>query len=179
MDRRTFILSASAATISAPAFAAPVLGPEYLGVFAALGPNGKLIDLERQMPTMKAKMKHLGFAGAESFYEFAGPASPVRFRTYEFPPLVVRVASQAVDPMSIIQLFKLQVVKGTRKLVAQKVNPFGVGIATTGNESAIPMNIVKHGSDFFKIQPATPLLPGEYGISLTTTQAGFLFGVDL
>ncbi|MCE3290764.1 MAG: hypothetical protein K0R83_2776, partial [Caulobacter sp.] len=34
MDRRTFILSASAATISAPAFAAPVPGPEYLGVFA-------------------------------------------------------------------------------------------------------------------------------------------------
>ncbi|MDB5469139.1 MAG: hypothetical protein JWR84_699 [Caulobacter sp.] len=178
MNRRTFVLAAGASGLAGGAWAAPAIGPEYRDVFAGLGPGNTLIDLERQVPKAKTRLKGLGFGGADAYYELTGAASPVRFKAGAVPPLVVRVASQEEDPMGIIQFFKLQVVKNTRRLVAVRVNAMGVGGGTTGNEFSVPFTARKHGSSFFLVKPQGALAPGEYGISLTTAAAGYLFGVD-
>jgi hypothetical protein len=151
---------------------------EYIGLFAALDSSGKLIDLERQTPEDKIKVKAMGFGGGEGFIQMKGETSPVRFKALQKIEFVVRVSSQQIDPVSIIQFFRMESKKGVRRLSISKVGIMAVGSKSTVNQNAISFNAAKYGESSFRIVPASLLLPGEYCLSGPGNKDGFCFGID-
>jgi hypothetical protein len=152
---------------------------EYIGLFAALdSSSGKLIDLERQTPEDKIKIKAMGFGGGEGFIQMKGETSPIRFKALQKIEFVVRVSSQQIDPISIIQFFRMESKKGVRRLSISKVGVMAVGSKSTANQNAISFNAAKYGESSFRIVPASLLLPGEYCLSGPGNKDGFCFGID-
>jgi len=151
--------------------------PEYIGVFFFLN-EGKLSGLERQKPDTKVKVKGMGFGGAESLLQINGERSPVRFKSDQTLELVVRVTSQATDPMSLIQFFRFEAKKGMRRLQLAKAGSMGMNGKSTINQNAVSFNAVKYGESSFKIVPANDLGPGEYCLSGQGNQDAFCFGID-
>ncbi len=155
-----------------------VTEPEYIGVYFNLEENGNLVALERQTPESKVKIKALGYGGGESLLRIKGEKSNVRFKADQKLAFVVRVASQAIDPMSVIEFFRFDSKKGYRQLTVAKVGSIGISSKTTVNQYAIQFNVAKYGESSFKVVPANTLSPGEYCLSGKGTQDGFCFGVD-
>jgi hypothetical protein len=153
--------------------------PEYLGIFFLLdSATGSLIPLERQPAEHKATTKVLGWGGGKSIIEIKGEKSPIRFKEGRKLEFVVRVSSQLVDPMSILQLFSLESKKGNRQLVTTKAGCMGISIKRVMNEKMVPFNSAKYGESSFKITPAQNLSPGEYTLGAPGTNDGFCFGID-
>jgi hypothetical protein len=188
MHRRAFILTAAAFAAS-PALAQ--VGPEKPDEFAALAGDA-LTPLEKQTALFKQQMKAMGYGGADVFYELKGAASPVRFSAASLPSFVVRAPAD-LDPQERFGLFKLTISRNTRRLATGKVNPLGYGTRNTKAQSAVEFAAVRHGGDFFKLDPTAPLEPGEYALAVAPklgnntwgwggrgggNQPVFAFGVD-
>lgn len=152
--------------------------PEYIGVFFYLEENGNLVALERQTPEVKMKVKALGYGGAESLLRIKGEQSTVRFKADQKLTFVVRVSSQSIDPVSIIDFYRFNSKKGYRQLTITKVGTMGMNSKTTVSEFAVQFNVAKYGESSFKVVPANTLLSGEYCLSGKGTQDGFCFGID-
>lgn len=155
-----------------------VAEPEYIGVFFYLEENGNLVALERQTPESKFKLKALGYGGGESLLRIKGEKSTVRFKVDQKLAFVVRVSSQSIDPVSVIDFFRFNSKKGYRQITVAKVGTIGIGAKTTVSEFAVQFNVAKFGESSFKIVPANALTPGEYCLSGSGTQDGFCFGID-
>lgn len=165
---------APAATVPAPPAAT---GPEYVGIFEARV-GGVTRPLERQRLEMKAKANYLG--SAKVGMEVAGARSPVRFAAGQPLEFILRVDSQDSDPQAAITLYAMIRKKNARYLQSARGN-FGFGsggVTSTQNRQAIPFDARRHGTQFFRIAPLTPLPPGEYMLSSTSGTDGFLFGID-
>ncbi len=152
--------------------------PEYIGVFLSMDENGSLTALERQTPETKIKIKGLGFGGGESLLRFKGEQSTVRFKSDQKITFVVRVASQAIDPMSLIEFYRFDSKKGYRQLTIAKVGSIGTNSKTTISEYTVQFNAAKYGESSFKVVPANALPSGEYCLSTSGTKDGFCFGID-
>jgi hypothetical protein len=152
--------------------------PEYLGVFFYLADKGDLRALERQTPEQKVKVKGFGFGGGEGYMQVAGEKAPVRFKADAKMEFVVLAASQQTDPMSLIQFYSFESVKGIRRLMMAKVGSMGMSSKDVTNQAAISFNAAKYGASSFKIVPAYELKPGEYCLSTATTATAFCFGID-
>ncbi len=152
--------------------------PEYIGVFFYLEENGNLIALERQTPEAKMKVKALGYGGAESLLRIKGDQSTVRFKADQKLVFVVRVASQTIDPISVIEFYRFEVKKGYRQLTVAKAGTMGMNSKSTVSEFAVQFNVAKYGESSFKVVPATTLAPGEYCLSGSGAKDGFCFGID-
>jgi len=188
MHRRAFILT-SAAFAASPVLAQT--GPEKPETFAALA-GESLTPLETQTARFKTQTRALGYGGADVFYELKDAASPVRFPASALPAFVVRAPAD-LDPQERFGLFRLTVVKSTRRLTTGKVNPLGYGTRNTKAQSAVEFTAERHGTDFFKLIPKEPLTPGEYALAVAPklgnnswgwggrgggNQPVFAFGVD-
>lgn len=159
--------------------AVKVQEPEYIGVFYfAESATGALTPLERQTPEVKIKVKALGFGGGEGSIEVKGGKSPTRFKAGQPLSFVVRLASQQVDPLSVIQFFSLESKKDKRRLVISKAGSMGISGRSVAGASAVSFNVSKYGESSFKISPARDLPPGEYALSGEGIKDGFCFGVD-
>ncbi|HEX7955695.1 MAG TPA: hypothetical protein VF508_02065 [Pyrinomonadaceae bacterium] len=153
--------------------------PEYIGVFYFVeSATGALTPLERQTPEVKIKVKALGFGGGEGSIEVKGGKSPTRFKAAQPLSFVVRLASQQVDPLGVIQFFSLESKKDKRRLVISKAGSMGMSGKSVAGASAVSFNVSRYGESSFKISPVRDLPPGEYALSGEGIKDGFCFGVD-
>jgi hypothetical protein len=165
--------------------------PEYVNAFVFLETDGSLKPLERQTAKPSAKIKALGFGGAQSSYVVTGEQSPVRFSADTTFRFVVRPMSATfpggaaggandVDPATIVQLYRLKVSKGQRTLQIGKAGLF-TGSKSNQEESSIPLEILKYGERSVIMRPLKPLPPGEYmwaANAAFVVPQGYCFGVD-
>ncbi len=187
MDRRAFLLTASAAGLATPVMAATPTTEAFTGLV-----GGAAVDLERQVAAFKQQMKAMGYGGADVFYELKGAASPVRFTAASAPAFLI-VAPADQDPQTRFGLFSLTPVKNTRRLTTGKVNPLGYGTRSTKNQAAVAFTATRYGQDAFQLTPDAPLPAGEYGLAIAPSlgnnswgwggrgggnQPVFAFGVD-
>jgi hypothetical protein len=154
---------------------APLPVPEYDEVFYSYDRvAGKLIDLERQESKVDSKPEALGLAGYRVVYFLSGKHSPIRFR--EGDPLEFIVSLKPRTDPHVLQLFVLRVA-GDRRQIVDSV-PTRVGRQYVLNKSAVPYDVQKLGDSLYRLVPSKPLAPGEYSLSLSTTQVAYAFGVD-
>jgi hypothetical protein len=163
--------------------------PEYLGAFFLLDPaTGGLTPLERQTGEQNAKVKGMGFGGAEFSMEIRGEKSPLRFKEGQKIEFVVLVSSHQIDPQQVVQLIALESKKGMRKLLVLKA---GLSMGKSlGSEGSVPFLASKYGKSSLKIVPSQDLFPGEYSFSISGSPSGqnllpglgskdvFCFGID-
>src|SRR5580704_16010189 len=163
--------------LSFPSFAqdTKVLEPENIGVVVYLdSAHNSLLDLEAQTITTKTKIKALGYGGAKSTAEIPGDKSPVRLSADQKLEFVVSLAN-GVDPKQLT-LHRFDKAKDKRQVLLAKATMFG-GSAHAGS---IRVNILRHGQSSYRLIPAEPLLPGEYGFTFAISGSTdiFCFGVD-
>jgi hypothetical protein len=153
--------------------------PEYINIVSFLGASGNLIPLERQVAAVQAKVRALGFGGANGALTFREEHSPVRLKTDQPTQFVVRLNNEERDPSSLIKLVRLTPGKGVRQMLTTKVRIFS-GAKSTESDSELAIETVKYGEQSFKFMPAQPLPTGEYGIAVSggTAREAFLFGLD-
>jgi hypothetical protein len=132
-----------------------VVEPETLGAFYYLNDNGQLAPMERKTAQYKA-------VPGKSIAEVAGERSPVRLKTGT-PSFVVRPAAGA-NP-GVYQLIRLTARNGVRIVDMLQVK-------------LIPCNVTNYGKSSHQITPADQLPPGEYALGTSSSQEGFLFGID-
>jgi hypothetical protein len=177
---QTVAPSSSAAAIQpAPDTKSPD-DPEVLGVPYAVDPtNGKFLELERQNVNAGVKLKALGFGGGRSVVRFEGSRSPVRFQSGSPIRFVLRTGSSAIaDPSSVVNMDRLTSAKDHREATTAKVNPMGMGAKSTAGATDVPFKATQCGRSSMCFTAATPLISGEYVITLKESKYGFLFGVD-
>lgn len=153
--------------------------PEYQDVVFYLDTTStNLMPLERQTPSVRVRVKAMGFAGGESVMEIKGKKSPKRFTAGQTLEFVVRVSSQQTDPQSYIQFFKVESKKGNRQLILAKAGAMGINGRSTINGAAVAFDAAKYGEYSSKFKAAVELPPGEYEVSTTHARDAFCFGVD-
>lgn len=155
--------------------------PQYDEVFYRYDPAAqKLIDLERQVATVESKPKAMGFSGYKVSHFLRGSHSTVRFRQSDPLEFVVSLP-QRTDP-HIVQFFSLRETGHRRELVEAQSNrpsPLGVGTAKDmRDKSAVSYEIRKYGESAYRLIPSKPMPPGEYALSLPTSEVAFAFGID-
>ncbi len=158
---------------------APVAEPQYLNSFYALDGNGKLIELERQTVTFRAKTKMLpGYASVKMTTEFKPGHSPVRLAgTAQF---IVR-GRAPIDPLSRFELRALKASKDHRDFVMTQGHGSVFGASATSNpeEGAVAIRFEEYGASSYRITPVQPLAPGEYALAMRGLVSElYCFGVD-
>lgn len=166
------------ATFSVCAKAQTTGAPEYNGVFAGFNAKtGIYTALERVKPVQRVETRLLGFAGGESYFEVPGARSPVRLASASLE-FVAKVASQDDDPLGLMELYIFQPVGNTRRISGMTASALGLSSQRTLEASKIDFNAAKMGTNFFRLTPTNPLMPGEYVVGMKKDDYGFAFGVD-
>jgi hypothetical protein len=156
-----------------------VAEPQYMNSFCAVDVNGKLIELERQAVTFRAKVKALpGYASIKMTTEFKPGHSPVRLPATA--QVIVR-GRLAIDPQSRFELRALNGSKSHREAVMTKGHGsvFGTSVASNPEEGAIAVRFEEYGDSSYRITPDRPLKPGEYALGIRGFASElYCFGVD-
>ena len=156
-----------------------IIEPEYQNVVFYLDTTStNLIPLERQKPSVRVRVKALGYAGSEKIMEIKGEKSPNRFTAGQTLEFIVRVSSQQTDPQSYIDFFKLESKNGNRQIVLAKAGTMGINGRSTTKDASVAFDAAKYGGASFKFRAAVELPPGEYEVSTIHAKDAFCFGVD-
>jgi len=160
----------------------PVDEPQYVGRFAEIGPDGKLIDLEQQKITHESKAHNHVFGVSVTGEEVVPNAkSPVRVpATAHF---VVRVSpgSESIDPNTYLALRPFIVKKDSRQILTNqaKAGVFQSAKSSQAADTSIAVTFKKYGNGSLEIAPSAPLPPGEYVLAAQNGVMGvYCFGVD-
>jgi hypothetical protein len=157
----------------------PVAEPQYINSFYSLDSNGKLIELERDTVTFRAKSKVVpGYASVKMESEFKPAHASVRLpSTAQF---VVRGRS-AINPASVYELRVLKTSKDHRDYVMTQSHGsvFGGSATSDLDEGAVPIRFEEYGKNSYRIVAEHPLAPGEYALAFRgmVTEI-YCFGVD-
>lgn len=153
-------------------------GPAYAGVIEAVV-DGRRVPLERQTATASFKTKAFGFGGGQANFEVAGPASRIRIRNEQKFFFISRFSDRSLNPQSIFELYTMRVKKHARIIPYIAVGALGLGKAKDqSQDSKIPLVFEPFQKEFVKIQPASPIPPGEYFFTGQEGLTGYAFGVD-
>lgn len=153
--------------------------PEFTGIVYFLDlATGKLIDLERQMPVAKSKVKAFGYGGMSVSLEMSGEKSPVRFKPDQKLAFVVRVVDPREDPNGTFGISSYESKKGKRVKGVIKVKPLGLGASTPAATQTLDVKFARYGGSSMTMEILSQLVPGEYCIGHATSKANFCFGVD-
>lgn len=110
--RLAAVAAFAALTLPAPA----VADPQYKGIYVArIGTSPTDVTLERQRTKVKMRMKALGLGGVNISFVVPGERSTVRLASGENLSLLVRIADDSADPMTLIKISKAKVSKGNRE----------------------------------------------------------------
>jgi hypothetical protein len=156
-----------------------VIEPQYINTFYSVDSTGKLIDLERDTITFRAKSKVLpGYASVKMESEFKPAHASVRLpATAQF---IVRGRSQ-INPASVYELRVLKTSKDRRDFVLTQTHGSVFGATSTSDldEGAVPIKFQEYGTNSYRIVPEGRLAPGEYALTLRgmVTEI-YCFGVD-
>lgn len=158
---------------------APVVEPQYINSFSAIDSSGKLIELERDTVTFRAKSKVLpGYASVKMEAEFKPAHASIRLpSTAQF---IVRGRS-AINPASVYELRVLKTSKDHRDYVMTQSHGsvFGASATSDPDEGAVPIRFAEYGTNSYRIVPEHLLAPGEYALAFrgVVTEI-YCFGVD-
>ena len=153
--------------------------PEFTGVVYFLDlATGKLIDLERQLPVAKTKVKAFGYGGMNISMEMDGERSPVRFKPEQKLSFIVRVADPREDPNGTFGISSYESKKGKRIKGIVKIKPLGLGTSTPTATQMLDVRFSKYGESSMKMEILSQFVPGEYCIGHVTSKANFCFGID-
>src|SRR4030095_9620144 len=89
--------------------------PDYIGVVYYLTPSANLLALDRQVPRPKARLKALGFGGAEAGVELDKEKASLRLPSNQELSFVVQLP-EGIDPREF-ELHPFEVKNGKRQLV--------------------------------------------------------------
>ena len=157
----------------------PPAEPQYINSFYAVDASGKLIELERQRVTFRAKSKVFpGYASITMTTEFKPGRAPVRLSTDA--KFVVRGRSQ-IDPLSRFELRLLKGSKDHREFVMSRTHGTILGASSTSglDEGDIAVRFEEYGIGSYRITPDKPLVPGEYALAARGLASElYCFGVD-
>ena len=154
--------------------------PQFLDVIAQwIDSTNSIIELPREVFEVKLKVKALGYGGGESQLIWHGYRCPYRISSLGQPKFIVRVASQRNDPRGIIQFYKVDSFKDSRKLVVAKAGLFTSGKSVI-NSAAVDFDAQVYAESSFIFNAKTRLGAGEYVVSTTTSSgnSSFCFGID-
>jgi hypothetical protein len=153
--------------------------PDVLGVpFAIESQNGRLLELERQNVNTGLKVKAFGLGGGRTVVRFEGKRSSVRFQTASQMRFVLRTGLALADISSLVNVDRLTSTGDQREVTIAKVGPMGLGAKSTSGATDVVLKATPCGRSSICFTAATPLMPGEYVITLKDSRYGFLFGVD-
>ncbi|HEY2722074.1 MAG TPA: hypothetical protein VGI82_10140 [Chitinophagaceae bacterium] len=191
--------------------------PEFANEIYFLGKdNGnKLVRLEKGSSKMDTKTKMGGFGGSESGYSIDGSKSQVRLgaeanlsfvisngasnsssgesnssrsdsvmRANGIDPAMMKMTG---DPSQTITLYKLDIEKGDRKVLLQKIpgaNPFGSHKMQSSDKYTFSAKKIRDG--YWELVVDKPLPKGEYAFTMMDTGISsmsggtlfFAFGID-
>ncbi len=151
------------------------LMPDAIGVPFDLDPvRNALISLDKEMATMKASSRALGYAGSTTRAELKGSRSGVRLSLAQAPEFIIR----GVDP-SRFKLYRLESKKGRRELQMASSGALGLHGKGTLEKSEIPLSIAEYGQMCYRLSPTVEISAGEYVISPIGSNDSFTFGVDV
>lgn len=153
-------------------------GPAYIGVIEAVV-DGRRVPLERLSGVMAARSRSMFIGGVEAGWDFDGRSSPIRIRQGQEFFFVARFSNES-DPQAIFAMNRMKQTKKARMVPIMRTGSILQSSGTVRNtEFVIPLTFEPYEKDFVKIQPASPLAPGEYIISFGGGAArGFGLGVD-
>lgn len=147
------------------------LGPVYIGAVYFRRDSGEVIPLEQNRATehraARTSKRAAKNGDTTDYFEMQGTHSPVRFKTGQKLPFVVRMAEGA-DPKKF-SLFVLETNTRTRRTKAGA----GEGVLQT-----VPFTVKQiDGTDYF-LTPGDDLAPGEYAFSPEGSNDSYCFGID-
>ena len=173
-----FVFGAAILGVSAHAKNAPLAEPEFEGVFAEwVASTQTMRAMPRETPQQETKVKALGFGGAKSSMVWSGTSCTHRIRGNAQPSFVVRVASLRTDPHDIVQFYKVNQIRGSRRLSLATAKLFS-GVKTDMNDGAVGFDAKVHGPSSIMVKSATALAPGEYVLSTPASPNSYCFGID-
>ena len=159
--------------------ASPEASPTDAGVFQARNPNtGADTALERITPIEWVHLRSVGAGGGSSYLEFAGGASPVRFKAAQTIEFTVHAVSTNGTGAGVSRLYTVDP-KGDARVLDLAVTGFdGPDGWQSPPGHVLPLTARKLDGDLLQLVPTATLAPGEYCLSGPGTHDGFCFGVD-
>jgi hypothetical protein len=168
-----------------------------------LAPDQTLTALPLETGTPKSKTKLGGVAGARTFTEIPGRQASVRVKPGQPQTFVVSLAAwgpgvtyetmmAAAPAAQFATLYRLDVNKkaDTREILFADTTSYGVFAKskTMGDSRGIPLNFSRYDAQAVKVEPRSPLAPGEYAFMALTSPTDpyaaqnqshyYCFGVD-
>ncbi len=157
--------------------------PEFSGnIVYVNGTNGSGIKLEQQTTSVNTRANGAAyvpiygvFAGkATSKNVVEGSCSPVQIEKKPKMSFIVRVSDNSVDPVTVINIFKLKSEKDTRTL---EVASAKIGSSKSAGIKYLAFNGTKYGQSSYLVE-IDNIDPGEYAITLANRRDIFnMFGV--
>lgn len=113
----------------------------------------------------------------DMYWKYEGAHSSVRFHSGQNISFTVRVASQDIDPATYLLLSSVTTKHDERRLIMASQGIYG-GVRTNVTKQQVSVSYTPLGKSNMKIEPTSPLAPGEYVITSSGPTNGFLFGID-
>jgi len=158
----------------------PTLGNAVIGEKVIMIDDGNRVALKYEYPSIRSKVRALGFGGVESYYVL--PGTQARTRTSNKTPEVVVALNVNTYPDRQIELARWeQRSNGTREILAVTAT----GTMATPKDQRVALSYTKlddqsnalGGSAMYSIQPIDPLPPGEYAFHFSPYGI-FEIGID-
>lgn len=137
--------------------------------------HGKPKPLEKQISSIRTKMKAFGYGGASSLLEITGATSPVRLSSGEAGTFLIKTDGSTPD----VILYKSKPNGGNRSAETMKATM--TGLKPTKSIRSISFNALKNG--VYEIKVESSLDKGEYFFTVRqsanpTSPEAYAFGVD-
>jgi len=177
--------------------------PQEQNKISLLTPDNTMTALPLETGTAKSKTKFGGVAGAKTFTEIPGRQASVRVKAGQPQTFVVSLAGwgpgvtyetmmAAAPAMQFATLYRLDVNKKSdaREVLFADTTSYGVFAKskTMGDPRGIPLNFSRYDAQTVKVEPRSPLAPGEYAFMALTSPTDpyaaqnqshyYCFGVD-
>lgn len=155
--------------------------PQYANSFYYLGADGSLKPLEREPVGVGGRVKAFGFGGTSVSYQIQNEHSPVRFQVGAPIRIIVKMENLDVDPATLVVLYSLKVDRGKRQLLISGMGFMGSHTKSDLQSKQLQLMFTKYGQTSVKIEPANPLEPGEYAMTIQSRDqqpVAYCFGVD-
>lgn len=151
-------------------------GSEATNGFVLLLADNTQAKLPLETGVMKYHAKAIGIAGGKSYTEISGRQAAVRLQSGQPQTFLMFVDSEIIagNPMVLMglcQLHKLDVDKraGTRQDVHSDITGYGpIAKHKAEDYRGIPLNFSHYDAHFVKVEPRSPLPPGEYAFRSAT-----------
>jgi hypothetical protein len=128
--------------------------------------GGALTALPVTGGNIKGKAKLGGLGGVKTTVTVPGEAANIRLKTGEPQAFVMGIRTPLPDPLpnaAYAWLHKLEVKRGKRELLVGDVSSYVVTARSrTFDPRGIPLNFARYGAQALRIEPRSPLPPGEY-----------------